>query len=417
MDKFSLIHYHRFSWLNQVCLFLKVLFLLFVAVSCDSEREVQKQGLDKYIIDFKVADYKVTVASNEIIITVPDGEDVTQLVPLIIIPDNATISPESGVAQDFSTPVIYTVVTHDGTVQSYTARVQFEYGLLEFNLVADDHRYTADIDYEKREITVVLNFEEVRGRDVKSEAKLLSGYSLVPEPGALINIDTPADQSVYNKKINTYAMYKLIIRSNGNAIRWFKLQLGNEDDYMLTATPFRRAFPQDIQGLPEESFVLSVLSTDDVSSIIPVIQVSERTTVDPDPSIPRDFNQDVIYNITSETGEVKSYTIRLLKKSFIVSREDDANNLTGQPTSLPSLVISYRSVSNVISGKLVNTKTSEDVECAVSTSVGHTYEGKIIHYLKFDPIGAWPPGQYNISVVLENGEEVLSKARFEIYEE
>lgn len=56
--------------------------------------------------------------------TVPHGTDVTALVPAITIPDGATVAPESGLAQDFTNPVTYTVTAADGeTSAQFTVTV------------------------------------------------------------------------------------------------------------------------------------------------------------------------------------------------------------------------------------------------------------------------------------------------------
>ena len=61
------------------------------------------------------SDVTATIAADGTIgATVPHGTDVTALVPAITIPDGATVAPESGVAQDFTNPVIYTVTAADG---------------------------------------------------------------------------------------------------------------------------------------------------------------------------------------------------------------------------------------------------------------------------------------------------------------
>lgn len=52
------------------------------------------------------------------------AEELAALVPTIKISEKATISPASGVAQDFSSPVIYTVTSEDGIVTTkYTVSV------------------------------------------------------------------------------------------------------------------------------------------------------------------------------------------------------------------------------------------------------------------------------------------------------
>ena len=56
-------------------------------------------------------------------LTVSSDTDVTSLTPTISVSDNATVSPLSGVAQDFTNPVIYSVTAQDGSTQNYTVTV------------------------------------------------------------------------------------------------------------------------------------------------------------------------------------------------------------------------------------------------------------------------------------------------------
>ena len=58
-----------------------------------------------------------------ILLTLPHGTDVSGLRPGIASYGNVTISPESGVEQDFSAPVTYTVTLEDGTVLTYVVNV------------------------------------------------------------------------------------------------------------------------------------------------------------------------------------------------------------------------------------------------------------------------------------------------------
>lgn len=63
---------------------------------------------------------------HEISFVLPNGTDVTQLVPTIVVSEGATISPASGVAQDFTNPVTYTVTAQNGTTAEYTVLVVVE---------------------------------------------------------------------------------------------------------------------------------------------------------------------------------------------------------------------------------------------------------------------------------------------------
>ena len=51
----------------------------------------------------------------------PAGTDVTKLVPTITVSDKATVSPATGVAQDFSKAVSYTVTAEDGSTKVFSA--------------------------------------------------------------------------------------------------------------------------------------------------------------------------------------------------------------------------------------------------------------------------------------------------------
>ncbi len=54
---------------------------------------------------------------------VPSTTNIKALKPTITVSDKATVSPASGVSQDFTNPVSYTVTAEDGSKQTYTATI------------------------------------------------------------------------------------------------------------------------------------------------------------------------------------------------------------------------------------------------------------------------------------------------------
>jgi hypothetical protein len=66
---------------------------------------------------------EIDEAAHTISAAVPTGTSVTALVPTIRISEFASVSPESGVAQDFTNPVTYTVTAQDGSTQDYVVTV------------------------------------------------------------------------------------------------------------------------------------------------------------------------------------------------------------------------------------------------------------------------------------------------------
>ena len=112
---------------------LVVLLVVFASCSNDSEDPspnppATKSGA-KSIISFKFSALNPEVggafieAEKKITLTVPNGTDVTALVPTIVVSEKATISPATAVAQNFTSPVEYTVTAEDGTTQKYTVTV------------------------------------------------------------------------------------------------------------------------------------------------------------------------------------------------------------------------------------------------------------------------------------------------------
>ncbi|MDD4135900.1 MAG: S8 family serine peptidase [Candidatus Shapirobacteria bacterium] len=63
------------------------------------------------------------INGTDIGVTVPYRTDITNLTPIITVDVGASISPSSGVARDFTNPVIYTVTAENNSIQNYTVIV------------------------------------------------------------------------------------------------------------------------------------------------------------------------------------------------------------------------------------------------------------------------------------------------------
>ncbi len=69
-------------------------------------------------------DATIDATAKTISATVPAATDVTKLVPTITLSDKATVSPNTGVAQDFSKEVSYTVTAEDASTVVYKVNVK-----------------------------------------------------------------------------------------------------------------------------------------------------------------------------------------------------------------------------------------------------------------------------------------------------
>ena len=85
-----------------------------------------EKSILSFVIDGREGD--INEIAKTVQVYMPEGTDVTQLVPTIEVSEGATVSPASGEAQDFSNPVAYTVTASNGTTAVYTVTVFVEDG-------------------------------------------------------------------------------------------------------------------------------------------------------------------------------------------------------------------------------------------------------------------------------------------------
>ena len=116
--------YKRFFSLRNAIAVITCIAAVAAFVSC------KKESSDKQITAFSFtvppAVGVIDEMAKTITVEVPSGTDVTQLVPTITVSAEAIVSPVSGVAIDFTNPVIYTVTAEDGSTASYTVTVAAE---------------------------------------------------------------------------------------------------------------------------------------------------------------------------------------------------------------------------------------------------------------------------------------------------
>ncbi len=97
------------------------------------EAVVHDADNEKRILSFTIDDVEgdINEIAKTVTVTMPEGTDVTLLEPAIEVSEGATVSPASGEAQDFTTPVTYTVTAQNGTTAAYTVTVSVMGGTLE----------------------------------------------------------------------------------------------------------------------------------------------------------------------------------------------------------------------------------------------------------------------------------------------
>ena len=101
-----------------------LLVAVIVLASCYKEPDPEKSK-ECEILSFSAGGKDWTISGLNITTLFSKGTNVSNLTPVIRVSDKATVSPASGVTQDFSNDkaVTYTVTAEDGkTKKTYTAK-------------------------------------------------------------------------------------------------------------------------------------------------------------------------------------------------------------------------------------------------------------------------------------------------------
>lgn len=111
-----------------------VVFLVLVSLlgACKKDTTLPTpQNTDNSITSFSFTSLSpvvtTTINGTNISAVVGSNTNLANLTPTIVLPAGASIVPESGVAQNFTNPISYTVTAENGLQQMYTVTVKYDY--------------------------------------------------------------------------------------------------------------------------------------------------------------------------------------------------------------------------------------------------------------------------------------------------
>ena len=190
--------------------------------ACDVEKEPYIQGAEdeRFILEFKVDSVYGTVDEDNKMVRLdfPTGTDVTHLTPTIIISNYATIEPKSGVTQDFTNPVYYTVTAMSGATAQYMVEAivhdaDNEKSILSFRFDALDE--DGIIDEVARRISFVLPAETDVTQLVPT-IEVSEGATVEPASGVAQDFTNPVTYTVTAQNGTTAAYTVMAIVEGGD---------------------------------------------------------------------------------------------------------------------------------------------------------------------------------------------------------
>ena len=238
------------------------------------------------ITAFTILGVDGTIGPNSIAVTVPYGTDLSSLTPTVTIA-GTSVNPASGVAQDFTSPVTYTVTAADDTTREYTvtvtAALNSAKNITEFTILGVNGTIGAN--------TVALTVPYGTDLTDLTPTITITGASVNPASGAAHDFTTPQTYTVTAADSTT-------------------------KDYTVTVTAALNP-AKDITGftilgidgtIGANTVALTVPYGTNLTNLAPTVTIT-GASVNPVSGDPHDFTSPVTYTVTAADSTTKDYTV------------------------------------------------------------------------------------------------------------
>jgi hypothetical protein len=245
----------------------------------------------KNITSFSILNLPATVGTNTVTLTVPFGTNLTQLTPTIAI-SGMSVNPASGVQQNFTAPVTYTVTAEDQTTKDYLVTVTAAKNPAKRITRFTINNVEATVTEATKTITLTLPFNT----NLTSLTPTIThtGMSITPTSGTARDFSSTVTYTV-TAEDNSTQDYTVTVStaaaSSNKDILTFNI---------LNVTP--------VFGTNPDTISVTVPMGTVVTALTPTITIN-GASVSPASGEARDFTQPVVYTVTAENGSTKPYTV------------------------------------------------------------------------------------------------------------
>ena len=274
-----------------------ILIIVLILWNCENSTKVDIRTY-KSITEFTFSCSEDTVCINEtthtIAVKVPFGRSVTALTP-IVKHTGVSISPDIGIAQDFTNPVIYTVKAVDNSTQAYkvtvTVGLDTSKAITEFTFSGP--KDTVSIDETTHTIAVKVPF----GTSVTALTPIIK-YT-----GVNISPDTGKAQDFTNPLVYT-------VRAADSSIQAYKVAVTVGLDTSKAITEFTFSGPKDTVSIDEATHTIAV-KVPFGTSVIALTPIVKHTgvSINPDTGKVQDFTNPMTYTVRAADSSTQAYKI------------------------------------------------------------------------------------------------------------
>ncbi|NSW45210.1 MAG: DUF5018 domain-containing protein [Bacteroidales bacterium] len=222
-------------------------------------------------------------------VLMPYGTNLTNLVPTITISAGATINPASGIAQDFTNPVTYTVTAADNTTKTWTVNVTTAAPSNEAEILTFDipSQLSSTINSTNATVDIIMPI----GTNVTNLIP-----TITVSPFATINPASGVAQDFTNPVTYT-------VTAQDNSTKTWTVtvttQLNNQAEIVSFDIP--NQVSSTINSTNATVDIVMPYGTD-VTALVPTITVSQGASISPLSGVAQDFTNPVQYTVTAENG-------------------------------------------------------------------------------------------------------------------
>ena len=335
---------------------------------------------EKDIIDFnlpnQIGDETISTINHTVDVTVANGTDVSNLVADFVLSDYATaningVDQESGVtANDFTNPVVYTVVAQDGSEQDWTVTVTIS---TEANTEANITAYSFSEQTGPATIT-----DPQFGQNGKVEIEVVYGTDLTNlvatfelSYGATATVSGVDQESgvTANDFTNT-VVYTVLAEDSTTTQDWdiiVTVAENTENDIVSYSFPEQTGAATidatnhivEIEvenGTDLTNLVATFTLSDEASATVNGVTQESGVTAN-------DFSSDVIYTITAQNGDTQDWTVKVTEATAtaIANLENEKFVIYPNPAKDYIFVKGVKSVEIYdVTGNLVLTGNTND---------------------------------------------------------
>ena len=239
----------------------------------------------------------INQGAQTVVLTVPFGTDVSNLVPTITH-TGASVNPPSGTGQDFSSPQSYTITAQNSSTKTYTVTVN-----VELNDSKDITSFKFS-DLNPEVVGVINQNTQIVELTVPDNTNLTNLVPTITHTGTSINPPSGSANDFSSSKDYT------VTAENGSTKTYTVIVEEENNTKDITSFKFSDLNPEAIGTIDPnaQTIDITVPSGTNVVSLTPTI-MHTGASVNPPSDSANDFSSPQIYTVTAHNGSTKSYTV------------------------------------------------------------------------------------------------------------